>query len=271
MTHTAGCGYDVWHQQIKDFVESKNIVSRSSGSRAALMTPLMFDPGTDWAYSISIDWVGLLIEEATKQKLGEFLKTNIFEPLGMKSTGFFIDKNMSNCLATMYRRENNTLTPDLKFKIKQNPEVEAGGGGLYSTLNDYILFLRMLLNDGRADNLQILRPETIEVMFTHHIGSNVDMKMYSTNKAISRDVNFFPGTPKSWRLSFMINQEKADTGRAANSLGWAGLSNCYFWLDPKNKITGVFGTQILPFIDKKAFPLYMAFEKTVYRSLLGEY
>lgn len=271
MTHTAGFGYDVWHQQIKDFVEAKNIISRSSGSRAALMTPLMFDPGTDWAYSISIDWVGLMIEEATKQKLGEFLKTNIFEPLGMKSTGFFIDKNMSNCLATMYRRENNTLTPDLKFKIKQNPEVEAGGGGLYSTLNDYILFLRMLLNDGRADNLQILRPETIEVMFTHHIGSNVDMKMYSTNKAISRDVNFFPGTPKSWGLSFMINQEKAETGRAANSLGWAGLSNCYFWLDPKNKIAGVFGTQILPFIDKKAFPLYMAFEKTVYRSLLGEY
>ena len=77
MTHTAGFGYDVWHQQIKDFVESKNIISRSSGSREALMTPLMFDPGTDWAYSISIDWVGLLIEEATKQKLGEFLKTNI--------------------------------------------------------------------------------------------------------------------------------------------------------------------------------------------------
>ena len=63
----------------------------------------------------------------------------------------------------------------------------------------------------------------------------------------------------------------AATGRPANALGWAGLSNCYFWLDPKNKIAGVFGTQILPFIDKKAFPLYMAFEKTVYRSLLGEY
>jgi methyl acetate hydrolase len=189
----------------------------------------------------------------------------------MKSTGFFIDNNMSNCLATMYRRENNILRPDLKFKMKQNPEVEAGGGGLYSTLNDYILFLRMLLNDGRADNLQILRPETIEVMFTNHVGSNVDMKMHSTNKAISRDINFFPETPKSWGLSFMINQEKAETGRPANSLGWAGLSNCYFWLDPKNKIAGVFGTQILPFIDKKAFPLYMAFEKTVYRSLLGKY
>ena len=271
LTHTAGFGYDVWHKPIKDFIKSRNIPSRSSGSPEALLTPLMFDPGTSWAYSIAIDWVGLMIEEITKQKLGFYLKTNIFKPLGMNSTGFLINSAMQTKLATMYKRENGTLSPDPKFQMKQNPELESGGGGLYSTLNDYILFLRMLLNNGSSNNQQILLPDTIQTMFTNHTGTNINMKMHSTNQLISRDVDFFPSTKKSWGLSFMRNEEAAETGRATGSLGWAGLSNCYFWVDPGNKIAGVFGTQILPFIDEKAFPLYINFEKAVYRSLLREH
>jgi CubicO group peptidase (beta-lactamase class C family) len=270
LTHTAGFGYDVWHKPIKDFIKSTNMPSRSSGSPEALLTPLMFDPGTSWAYSIAIDWVGLMIEEITKQKLGSYLKTNIFKPLGMNSTGFIINNAMQTKLATMYKRENGTLSPDPKFQMKQNPELESGGGGLYSTLNDYILFLRMLLNNGSSNNQQLLLPDTIQKMFTNHTGTDVDMKMCSTNQLISRDVDFFPSTKKSWGLSFMRNEEATETGRATGSLGWAGLSNCYFWIDPGNKISGVFGTQILPFIDEKAFPLYINFEKTVYRSLLKE-
>ena len=270
LTHTAGFGYDVWHKPIKDFIKSTNMPSRSSGSPEALLTPLMFDPGTSWAYSIAIDWVGLMIEEITKQKLGSYLKTNIFKPLEMNSTGFIINNAMQTKLATMYKRENGILRPDPKFQMKQNPELESGGGGLYSTLNDYILFLRMLLNNGSSNNQQLLLPDTIQTMFTNHTGTDVDMKMCSTNQLISRDIDFFPSTKKSWGLSFMRNEEATETGRATGSLGWAGLSNCYFWIDPGNKISGVFGTQILPFIDEKAFPLYINFEKTVYRSLLKE-
>ena len=122
LTHTAGFGYDVWHKPIKDFIKSRNIPSRSSGSPEALLTPLMFDPGTSWAYSIAIDWVGLMIEEITKQKLGFYFKTNIFKPLGMNSTGFLINNAMQTKLATMYKRENGTLSPDPKFQMKQNPE-----------------------------------------------------------------------------------------------------------------------------------------------------
>ena len=270
LTHTAGFGYDVWHKPIKDFIKSTNMPSRSSGSPEALLTPLMFDPGTSWAYSIAIDWVGLMIEEITKQKLGSYLKTNIFKPLEMNSTGFIINNAMQTKLATMYKRENGILRPDPKFQMKQNPELESGGGGLYSTLNDYILFLRMLLNNGSSNNQQLLLPDTIQTMFTNHTGTDVDMKMCSTNQLISRDVDFFPSTKKSWGLSFMRNEEATETGRATGSLGWAGLSNCYFWIDPGNKISGVFCTQILPFIDEKAFPLYINIEKTVYRSLLKE-
>src|SRR4029077_18868225 len=82
-----------------------------------------------------------------------------------------------------------------------------------------------------------------------------------------RDAEFFIGSPKSWGLTFMINEEQAPTGRSAGSLAWAGLANTYMWIDRKRGVAGVYLTQILPFVAEKAFPLYLAFEKAVYQSL----
>ena len=87
------------------------------------------------------------------------------------------------------------------------------------------------------------------------------------NPVLSRDAEFFVGTPKTWGLSFMINETTAPTGRPAGSLAWAGLANTYFWIDPKQKIAGVIMMQILPFVDAKALALFTAFEKGVYASL----
>ena len=84
---------------------------------------------------------------------------------------------------------------------------------------------------------------------------------------LSNDAEFFPGTPKSWGLSFMINDEEAPTGRSAGSLGWAGLANSFFWIDPTKGIGGAYLTQVLPFIDEKSFPLYIAFESAAYDAL----
>lgn len=85
--------------------------------------------------------------------------------------------------------------------------------------------------------------------------------------SLSNDAEFFPGVSKSWGLSFMINDERAPTGRSAGSLSWAGLANTYFWIDRRKRIGGVFVTQVLPFADARALPLYYAFEKTVYDAL----
>jgi methyl acetate hydrolase len=270
LTHTAGFGYDIWHSKIRKFMKKTNIPSRSTGKRESLLTPLMFDPGTRWEYSIGIDWVGLIVEKIARQTLGSYLNANIFEPLRMYSTGFLIDGNMKPRLAVMYKRESGILRADPTFIMKQQPDVESGGGGLYSTVNDYAVFLRMLLNNGKAFNQQILKAETIEKMFKNQIGENKVVKLHSSYPAISRDAEFFPGIHKTWGLSFMINEEDTATGRPAGSLGWAGLSNCYFWIDPLNNIAGIFGAQVLPFIDEKAFPLFSEFEKTVYRLIQGK-
>jgi len=84
---------------------------------------------------------------------------------------------------------------------------------------------------------------------------------------LTNDAEFFPGMPKNWGLSFMINEETAPTGRTAGSLAWAGLANTYFWIDQSKGIGGVYMTQILPFVDAKALPLFFAFEKNVYQSV----
>jgi CubicO group peptidase (beta-lactamase class C family) len=84
---------------------------------------------------------------------------------------------------------------------------------------------------------------------------------------LTNDAEFFPGMPKNWGLSFMINEETAPTGRTPGSLAWAGLANTYFWIDQTKGIGGVYMTQILPFADEKALPLFYAFESAVYQSV----
>lgn len=267
LTHTAGFGYDTWHRQIKWFAETTGIVSRATGKRAALGTPLMFDPGTRWEYGINIDWAGLMVEAVTGQRLGDYMAENIFDPLGMSSTGFKITDDMEARRATVHQRGADGLAPMPGFKIIQNPEIQAGGGGIYSTIGDYGAFTRMILNKGVGNGNRILRPETVEMMSVNQMGDRrvVELKTYDPKR--SRDAEFFPGVPKTWGLSFMINEADAPTGRPAGSLAWAGLANTYFWIDPRNGIAGVYATQILPFVDEKSLPLFLAFETAVYDSL----
>jgi len=267
LTHTAGFGYDTWHRQIKWLAETTGIVSRATGKRAALGTPLMFDPGTRWEYGINIDWAGLMVEAVTGQKLGDYMAENIFDPLGMSSTGFRITDDMEARRATVHQRGPDGLAPMPGFKIVQNPEVQAGGGGIYSTIGDYGAFTRMILNKGAGNGNQILRPETVEMMSVNQMGDRrvIELKTYDPKRSL--DAEFFPGVPKTWGLSFMINEADAPTGRPAGSLAWAGLANTYFWIDPKNGIAGVYATQILPFVDEKSLPLFLAFETAVYDSL----
>ena len=267
LTHTAGFGYDTWHEPIKRFAEVTKIVSRRTGKRAALATPLMFDPGTRWEYGINIDWVGLMIEAASGKTLGAYLTDNVLGPLGMNSTAFKITGDMEKRLAVVHQRGNGGLDRMPEFRMVQNPEVEAGGGGLYSTVGDYGAFTRMILNKGTGNGKQLLRPETVEMMSVNQMGDCRVVELKSFQPKLSLDAEFFPGVEKTWGLSFMINERDAPTGRPAGSLSWAGLGNSYFWIDPKNGIAGVYATQILPFVDSKSLPLFLDFETAVYDAL----
>lgn len=268
MTHTAGFSYERWSDEVWRCHQALGIPANSTCKLAMLRSPLMFDPGARWEYGIGIDWAGRLLEIASGRKLGDWMRDEIFAPLGMRDSAFRITPGMRARLAKMHQRDAaGTIAPLPDFEIPQAPEFEMGGGGLYSTAADYARFLRMILNRGELDGTRVLRAETVAQMSADQIPGLEVQPLRTQVPALSEDAEFFPGLSKGWGLSFMINRAEAPTGRPAGSLAWAGLSNCYYWIDPRNGIAGVFVSQLLPFADRLALPRFLAFESAVYRAM----
>ena len=206
-----------------------------------------------------------MVEAVSGKRLGVYLQENLFAPLGMTSTAFKIRPDMRDGLAKIHQRgDNDAFTPQMDLEIPQEPEFEMGGGGLYGTGGDYLRSVRLILNHGKADGNQVLKPETIDLMIRNNMGDNRVSLLKTAAPPLSNDAEFFPGMPKTWGLSFQINTEKAPTGRPAGGLMWAGLANTYFWIDPSTGVGGVYVSQVLPFADKKSLPLYYAFESVIY-------
>ena len=265
LTHTAGFGYDLWSVDLGKYQTAKNIPGIITCQNAALRTPLLSDPGDRWFYGIGIDWAGKMVEATSGKRLGSYLQENLFAPLGMTSTGFKITPSMRERLAKVHQRgDNDAFTPQMDLEIPQEPEFEMGGGGIYGTAGDYLRFVRLILNRGKADGNEVLKPATVELMTHNAMGDSRVILLKTAAPALSNDAEFFPGMPKTWGLSFQINTEKAPTGRPAGGLMWAGLANTYFWIDPVTGIGGVYLSQVLPFADKKSLPLYYAFESAMY-------
>ncbi len=267
LTHTAGFSYEIWNEEIIRYQEAKGIPSIISCQNTALNTPLLFDPGERWEYGINIDWAGKMVEAVSGRRLGAYMQENIFEPLGMRDTAFKLRPDMRARLAKIHQHGADDGFTALDLEIPQEPEFEMGGGGLYGTVGDYMKFVRLILNRGTAEGRQVLQPETVDMMARNQMGECRVRPVKTAMPPLSNDAEFFPGMPKTWGLTFMINTEQAPTGRSAGSLAWAGLANSYYWIDPKRSVGGVYLTQILPFADKKSLPLFFEFERTVYRQL----
>jgi methyl acetate hydrolase len=265
LTHTAGFGYEIWSPAVVQYQTATGTPGITTCTNAALTTPLLFDPGDRWEYGISIDWAGKMVEAVSGQRLDRYFQENIFSPLGMKDTSFKISPSQRARLATVHQRgADGALTP-IEFELPQEPEFLMGGGGLYGTAHDYLAFARMIMQDGRANGAQLLRPETVALMAQNHIGPIEIGAMKSAIPGLSNDVELFPGMSKKWGLSFLINTQQASTGRSAGSLAWAGLANTYFWIDRGKRVAGVFASQVLPFYDHTAIDLLGTFESEVYR------
>jgi len=142
-----------------------------------------------------------------------------------------------------------------------------GGHGLYSTVGDYMRFIRMWLNDGAGPHGRVLKPETVKMAEQNQLGELKVTALPGVIKSLSNDAEFFPGLSKSWAFTFMVNDEKAPTGRPAGALGWAGLANLFYWIDRQNGFGGYWATQILPFADVASFTGYMRFETAFYDAL----
>jgi len=267
MTHTAGFCYDMWNGDMVKYLEATGTPGITSCQHAALKTPIMSDPGTRWEYGTSIDFVGKAVEAVSGVRLDTYLRDQMFAPLGITDTAFRIGEAQRERLVAVHSRNaDGSLTP-IPFEIPQDPEFHMGGGGLYGTAGDYIKFTRMILNKGRGNGNQVLKPETVATMSQNHIGDLSMGKMTSAVAFATNDVDLYPGMDKKWGLSFLINTAATPEGRSPGSLAWAGLANTYFWIDPSRDVSGVILMQVLPFADASCLTAFADLERGVYARL----
>jgi len=159
MTHTAGFCYDMWNGDFASFMEKTGTPGIITCKNDALKTPIMSEPGTRWEYGTNIDFVGKAVEAVSGKRLDAYLRDHMLAPLGMSDTAFKIGDDQRKRLVGMHARgEDGTLAP-IPFELEQDPEFHMGGGGLYGTAGDYIKFCQMILNKGKGNGNQVLKPE----------------------------------------------------------------------------------------------------------------
>lgn len=267
LSHSSGCSYEIWNPDMQKVQAALDIPGVIGCQLKALRLPLVADPGERWEYGVSIDWAGRMVEAVSGLTLGEFMRQNLWEPLGMASTGFRITPDMRQRLAGVHLRGEDGAFAPFPFEIAQEPEFHMGGGGLYSTMGDYARFMRMVLNLGQLDGERVLRPETVTTHLSLNQIGNARVSLLKAAIPLTADAEFFPGITKRWSLAFQINEQPAPTGRPAGSLSWAGLANSFFWIDPHTGIAGLLATQTFPFADARVMELLYRFEKGVYDTL----
>ena len=208
--------------------------------------PLRYQPGERWMYSLSTDVCGYLVQAISGKRFDHYLRENIFEPLGMRDTAFFVDSRKLDRFAANYQRE-----PDKSLKLIDDPERStylreptffSGGGGLTGTTADYFRFVEMLRRGGELDGARILGPRTIELMHMNHLAGGKDLVQLALG-GFSETANEGVG----FGLGFAMTLGQVATG----SLGdgdyyWGGAASTIFWIDPKEDMTVIFMTQLMP-------------------------
>ena len=268
LTHTAGFGYDTWSEPLMRYQRITGTGWMTSGELVATTTmPALFDPGEGWMYGISVDIVGRMVEEVSGRRLDNYFDENILGPLGMDSTAFSLRDGMQSRLSAMHARQPDGSLTTIELARSPEPAYPSGGGGLYSTVEDYCRFLQMILGRGSRDGVEVLRPSTVDQMTVNNIGDLRVVALPAVRRELSNDAEFFPDVEKTWGLTFQINEEPLPTGRPAGGLMWAGIANSYFWIDMDNQMAGAYLSQQLPFADARAYGLYLDIETAAYTHL----
>lgn len=257
LTHTSGLSYPLWDTNVARYLKA------ARGKPALPRMPLMFEPGTKWAYGGSLDRVGRMVEIAAGQNLERYFRDNITGPLGMNDTVPSITEQQFARQASLHVRGADGRLVAKPLEKPTAPKSFSGGGSIYSTAPDYLTLLQALLNGGSFGGASILRPETVVMMAANQIGNLEAGILKTANPALSNDVDFFPGGRLRWGLGHMINLDAVADGRSAGSLTWAGLFNTYYWIDPASRVAGVIMMQILPFADAQALKTYRQFERGI--------
>ncbi len=217
--------------------------------------PLAFEPGEKWMYGFSIDVLGAVIEVLSGQTLGDYLQEHIFDPLGMKDTGFYVPAEKQHRVATLYHIDEG-MKPDDRTYPAEKPAFESGGGGLFSIVRDYSRFAQMLLRGGTLDGERILGRKTIDLIATDHL---TPQQQATHNWDTQRGYGYGLG------VRVMKNPEIAESNGSVGEWGWDGAFGNWFCVDPKEKLTCVYLTTNLPgshyrFIPKLTAAMYASLD-----------
>jgi CubicO group peptidase (beta-lactamase class C family) len=267
LSHSSGAAENVWHAGLRRYIEMNGWPAAASGKRAALDLPLVGEPGTIWQYGLSHDLAALVIEAVSGQRLDQYFAEHIFAPLGMTDTSYEPSADRRERQAQLYARSDDGVLTATVRSLPPSREYMPGGGALNSTASDYLALIRLLLNGGHATGHQVLRPETVRQMAQSVTGDLAVSRLTPTFPGLSHTLEILEGHRKGWGLGFMVNLDDIAQRRRAHSLSWAGLSNCYYWIDPASGVGGVLMTQLLPFADPTMLALFDAFEAAVYADI----
>ena len=243
MSHTAGFGYGLQDEHPVDKLYREKGVLGANGLKDMIdrtaQIPLVFQPGSSWRYSSSVDIQGAIVERISGQTLGRFMAERIFKPLKMDDTAFFVPADKASRLAAVYVGNRETRKIEEAINIFGNPmptyltppNMESGGGGLVGTTMDYARFAQMIANKGELDGVRILSPASVELMGTNVISK--DAIVASNGNGVSR-FNEAVG----FGLDFMVvkNAREAGTLEGDGSMSWGGAAGTWFWVDPKNDL-----------------------------------
>jgi CubicO group peptidase (beta-lactamase class C family) len=205
-----------------------------------------------------------MVEKISGQRIDAFLKANVFDPLGMADTDVEVRPHMAPRLASVKARGEDGRFGDFDLAPPSNPEVYGMGHALYSTPQDYLRFLRALLNRGALDGQRVLSEASVARMLENHMGPLKFEKMVTVAPPITADFDPFEGTTKTHSFGFMRNEEDIPGRRRAGSQSWAGVLNSHYWFDPTTDLAGVIMTQSLPFVEPPFMAAYDAFERAAY-------
>ena len=241
MTHTAGFTYGFFGDSPVDAIYQKEHVLQSANLQEMITKlgkiPLVYQPGTQWRYSASMDIQGYIVEKLSGQTLPEFMRTHIYEPLGMKDAGFFVPEDKRARFMTLYRSgPDGALVADANAgpnprDYDHQPTLPSGGGGMVSTAEDYYRFASMLLGKGELNGSRVLSPAAVTLMSSNHLPPSLLTGQWGIGAQQMR-----PGFGYGYNCAVVFDPPEANLPEGKGTFFWDGAAGTWFWVDPTNDI-----------------------------------
>ena len=274
LTHTAGLTYGFHHAHAVDEAYRAAGYEWSSPDGTDLAAacddwarlPLLFEPGSEWNYSVASDVLGRVVEVASGQSLDSFLAERILQPLGMQDTGFSVPEADHGRLAALYAVAPGIPGP-IRYDLMGNaalkpPTLLSGGGGLVSTIADYHRFTQLLLGRGEFDGVRLLSPRTIALMASNHLPGGEDLE--KVGRPLFAETTF-NGVGFGLGFSVLLDPLANKTLGNRGEFAWGGAASTAFWVDPVDQVVAIFMTQLLP---SSTHPIRSELRQLVYQALL---